>query len=164
MHRIIVLQPIPGGARIDVSINELYDGSYTGSPHDLIAAQGRGAGAPIGPISALPLTPAGSSTGPSSGPRAGPTRRTSLTHVLVWRPRAKRRQHKHSLAEFLELDDAELLEAQRPYITGHNRYLTLAKFRYSLFHFVWAMKIRVNVLLPDCTTTRSPACPCTQMN
>uniref|UniRef100_A0A2A4J8H1 Uncharacterized protein n=1 Tax=Heliothis virescens TaxID=7102 RepID=A0A2A4J8H1_HELVI len=34
--------PIPGGARIDVSINELYDGSYTGSPHDLIAAQGRG--------------------------------------------------------------------------------------------------------------------------
>ncbi|XP_026316732.1 polycomb protein Su(z)12 isoform X2 [Hyposmocoma kahamanoa] len=109
--------PIPGGARIDVSINELYDGSYTGSPHDLIAAQGRGAGAPAGPASAL----AAASGGPSNGPRAGPTRRTSLTHVLVWRPRAKRRHHKHSLAEFLELDDAELLEAQRPYITGHNR-------------------------------------------
>ncbi|XP_075978606.1 polycomb protein Su(z)12 [Anticarsia gemmatalis] len=94
--------PIPGGARIDVSINELYDGSYTGSPHDLIAAQGRGAGA-------------------GSGPRAGPTRRTSLTHVLVWRARARRRPHRHSLAEFLELDDAELVDAQRPYLTGHNR-------------------------------------------
>ncbi|XP_049874172.1 polycomb protein suz12-B [Pectinophora gossypiella] len=92
--------PIPGGARIDVSINELYDGSYTGSPHDLIAAQGRGSG---------------------TGPRAGPTRRTSLTHVLVWRPRARRRLQKHSLAEFLELDDNEVGEAQRPYLTGHNR-------------------------------------------
>ncbi|KAG7295922.1 hypothetical protein JYU34_021012 [Plutella xylostella] len=92
--------PIPGGARIDVSINELYDGSYTGSPHDLIAAQGR------------------SST---AGPRAGPTRRTSLTHVLIWRPRGRRRPQKHSLAEFLELDDNEVVEAQRPYLTGHNR-------------------------------------------
>ncbi|RVE50728.1 hypothetical protein evm_004638 [Chilo suppressalis] len=90
--------PIPGGARIDVSINELYDGSYTGSPHDLIAGAGRGRG----------------------GAR-GPARRTTLTHVLAWRPRARRRAHRHSLAEFLELDDSELLEAQRPYLTGHNR-------------------------------------------
>ncbi|XP_050675164.1 polycomb protein suz12-B [Leptidea sinapis] len=92
--------PIPGGARIDVSINELYDGSYTGSPHDLIAAQGRSS---------------------ASGPRAGPTRRASLTHLLMWRPRARRRQQKHSLAEFLEIEDSDVLEAQRPYITGHNR-------------------------------------------
>ncbi|XP_038223589.1 polycomb protein suz12-B [Zerene cesonia] len=92
--------PIPGGARIDVSINELYDGSYTGSPHDLIASQGRSS---------------------ASGPRAGPTRRASLTHLLIWRPRARRRQTRHSLAEFLELDDNDLLDAQRPYITGHNR-------------------------------------------
>ncbi|KAJ8715989.1 hypothetical protein PYW08_013274 [Mythimna loreyi] len=95
--------PIPGGARIDVSINELYDGSYTGSPHDLIAAQGRGGGAAAG------------------GPRAGPTRRTSLTHVLVWRARPRRRATRHSLAEFLELDDADIVDAQRPYLTGHNR-------------------------------------------
>ncbi|VVD03253.1 unnamed protein product [Leptidea sinapis] len=88
------------GARIDVSINELYDGSYTGSPHDLIAAQGRSS---------------------ASGPRAGPTRRASLTHLLMWRPRARRRQQKHSLAEFLEIEDSDVLEAQRPYITGHNR-------------------------------------------
>ncbi|CAH2039456.1 unnamed protein product, partial [Iphiclides podalirius] len=90
--------PIPGGARVDVSINELYDGSYTGSPHDLIAAQGRAAG---------------------GGPRAGPTRRASLTHVLVCRPRP-RRAKRHSLAEFLELDDADA-DSQRPYLTGHNR-------------------------------------------
>lgn len=100
----LLLQPIPGGARIDVSINELYDGSYTGSPHDLIAAQGRAGGAAAG------------------GPRAGPTRRTSLTHVLVWRARARRRPTRHSLAEFLELDDADIVDAQRPYLTGHNRW------------------------------------------
>ncbi|XP_050351532.1 polycomb protein suz12-B [Nymphalis io] len=91
--------PIPGGARIDVSINELYDGSYTGSPHDLVAAGGRAAG----------------------GPRAGPTRRACLTHLLVWRPRARRRATRLSLAEFLELDDADAADAQRPYLTGHNR-------------------------------------------
>ncbi|XP_028029143.1 polycomb protein suz12-B isoform X2 [Bombyx mandarina] len=84
--------PIPGGARIDVSINELYDGSYTGSPHDLIAGMGGG--------------------------RAGPARRTAVTRVLVCRPR---RPAHHDLAEFLELDDADLLDAQRPYVTGHNR-------------------------------------------
>ncbi|XP_035445166.2 polycomb protein suz12-B isoform X2 [Spodoptera frugiperda] len=99
--------PIPGGARIDVSINELYDGSYTGSPHDLIAAQGR-SGVSAGP-------------GGAAGPRAGPTRRTALTHVLVWRARARRRPARHSLAEFLELDDADVIDAQRPYLTGHNR-------------------------------------------
>nr|XP_021193266.2 LOW QUALITY PROTEIN: polycomb protein suz12-B [Helicoverpa armigera] len=102
--------PIPGGARIDVSINELYDGSYTGSPHDLIAAQGRGGG----PAAAAP-------GGGPAGPRAGPTRRTELTHVLVWRARPRRRPIRHSLAEFLELDDADIVDAQRPYLTGHNR-------------------------------------------
>ncbi|KAM3966249.1 LOW QUALITY PROTEIN: polycomb protein Su(z)12 [Aphomia sociella] len=95
--------PIPGGARVDVSINELYDGSYTGSPHDLIAAQGRSAAGPGG----------------SAGPRAGPTRRAALSRVLLWRPRRARRA-RHSLAEFLELDD-ELADAQRPYLAGHNR-------------------------------------------
>ncbi|KAL0822366.1 hypothetical protein ABMA28_004460 [Loxostege sticticalis] len=99
--------PIPGGARIDVSINELYDGSYTGSPHDLIAGAGRGCGS--------------TAAGGTSGPRAGPTRRTSLTHVLVCRMRPRRRPARHSLAEFLELDDSEVVEAQRPYLTGHNR-------------------------------------------
>lgn len=92
--------PMPGGARIDVSINELYDGSYTGSPHDLIASQGRSS---------------------APGPRAGPTRRSSLTHFLVWRPRGRRRPQKQSLSEFLEVDETEVIESQRPYLTGHNR-------------------------------------------
>ncbi|XP_059053735.1 polycomb protein suz12-B isoform X2 [Achroia grisella] len=105
--------PIQGGARVDVSINELYDGSYTGSPHDLIAAQGRSTAGPL----------AGSGSGPGSGsgagPRAGPSRRAALSRVLVCRPRRARRAH-HSLAEFLELDD-DMADAQRPYLAGHNR-------------------------------------------
>ncbi|XP_026762538.1 polycomb protein suz12-B [Galleria mellonella] len=94
--------PIPGGARVDVSINELYDGSYTGSPHDLIAAQGRSTAAAA-----------------AAGPRAGPSRRAALSRVLLWRPRRARRAA-HSLAEFLELDD-DMADAQRPYLAGHNR-------------------------------------------
>ncbi|GAB1861035.1 Polycomb protein Suz12 [Camponotus japonicus] len=85
--------PIPQGARIDVAINECYDGSYAGSPHELISQ-------------------------PSSVPfsRTGPTRRTSVTNILVCRPK----RTKPSLSEFLELDENEF-ENQRPYITGHNR-------------------------------------------
>ncbi|XP_029161266.1 polycomb protein suz12-B [Nylanderia fulva] len=85
--------PIPQGARIDVAINECYDGSYAGSPHELISQ-------------------------PSSVPfsRTGPTRRTSVTNILVCRPK----RTKPSLSEFLELDENEF-ESQRPYITGHNR-------------------------------------------
>lgn len=79
------------GARIDVTINDLYDGSYSGSPHDLLHN--------IGFVS-----------------RNGPVRRTSVTNILVCRPR----RHKGSLNEFLELDENEF-ETQRSHITGHNR-------------------------------------------
>ncbi|XP_076247327.1 polycomb protein Su(z)12 isoform X2 [Calliopsis andreniformis] len=85
--------PIPQGARIDVAINECYDGSYAGSPHELISQ---------------PNSVAFS--------RTGPTRRTSVTNILVCRPK----RTKPSLSEFLELDENEY-ESQRPYITGHNR-------------------------------------------
>ncbi|XP_076639702.1 polycomb protein Su(z)12 isoform X3 [Colletes latitarsis] len=85
--------PIPQGARIDVAINECYDGSYAGSPHELISQ---------------PSSVAFS--------RTGPTRRTSVTNILVCRPK----RTKPSLSEFLELDENEF-ESQRPYITGHNR-------------------------------------------
>jgi len=78
--------------RIDVAINELYDGSYAGSPHDLAAPSG------------FTL-------------KRGPVRRTSVTHILVCRPR----RQKPNLNEFLEVDENEL-NSQRPYITGHNRY------------------------------------------
>lgn len=83
--------PIPKGARIDVAINELYDGSYTGSPHDL-----------VGPSSAFS--------------RTGPKRRSVVTSILVCRPK----RTKPNLSEFLEIDENEL-NSQRPYITGHNR-------------------------------------------
>ncbi|XP_022918148.1 polycomb protein Su(z)12 [Onthophagus taurus] len=85
--------PISVGARIDVAINELYDGSYTGSPHDLISQ---------------PTVCAFS--------RNGPVRRASVTHILVCHPK----RQKPSLSEFLELDDCEY-DGQRPFITGHNR-------------------------------------------
>ena len=83
--------PIPKGARIDVSINELYDASYNGSPHDLLGSS-------------------------PSFIRRGPVRRTVVTNILVCRPR----KQKHSISEFLEAEDNEL-ESQRPFITGHNR-------------------------------------------
>ncbi|KAJ4427928.1 hypothetical protein ANN_23938, partial [Periplaneta americana] len=85
--------PIPQGARIDVAINECYDGSYTGSPHDLISQ------------------PPGFAFS-----RNGPVRRTSVSNILVCRPK----RPKPSLSEFLELDENEF-DGQRPYITGHNR-------------------------------------------
>lgn len=84
--------PMPNGVRVDVSINELFDGSYIGSPHDLVG-------------------PAGSAFA-----KAGPVRRTVVTRILVCRPH----RPKHSLTEFLEIDENEL-NSQRPYITGHNR-------------------------------------------
>uniref|UniRef100_A0A1Q3G0J2 Uncharacterized protein n=1 Tax=Culex tarsalis TaxID=7177 RepID=A0A1Q3G0J2_CULTA len=83
--------PIPNGARIDVSINELYDGSYNGSPHDLLGSA-------------------------SAFSRRGPVRRTVVTNLLVCRPR----RTKHSLTEFIELDENEF-DSQRPFITGHSR-------------------------------------------
>lgn len=79
-------------ARIDVCINELFDGSYTGSPNDLVGPSG------------------------FAFSRAGPVRRTIVTRILVCRPR----RLKPTLAEFLEIDENEL-NSQRPYITGHNR-------------------------------------------
>lgn len=79
-------------ARIDVCLNDAFDGSYTGSPHDLVSPSG------------------------FAFSRAGPVRRTVVTRILVCRPRRPR----PSLAEFLEIDENEL-NSQRPYITGHNR-------------------------------------------
>uniref|UniRef100_A0A182QKH0 Uncharacterized protein n=1 Tax=Anopheles farauti TaxID=69004 RepID=A0A182QKH0_9DIPT len=84
---------VPGadGARIDVTINELYDGSYNGSPHDL-----------LGPSKAFMM--------------GDPLRRTVVTNLLVCRPR----RPKPSLSEFIDNDETEF-DSQRPYITGHSR-------------------------------------------
>uniref|UniRef100_A0A1B6DHJ5 Uncharacterized protein n=1 Tax=Clastoptera arizonana TaxID=38151 RepID=A0A1B6DHJ5_9HEMI len=86
--------PIPQGARIDVALNEHYDGSYTGSPQDLISQPGTG----------------------MAFSRNGPVRRTSVSNILVCHPKRPR----PSLSEFLELDENEF-DGQRPYVTGHNR-------------------------------------------
>lgn len=89
-------QPAAGnGARIDVTINDSYDGSYAGSPYDL-----------AGP------------SGCSFARTCGPVRRTSVTNLLVCRPR----RQKTCLDEFLELDEDDLSN-QRPYVTGHNRWV-----------------------------------------
>ncbi|XP_058792791.1 polycomb protein suz12-B isoform X2 [Phymastichus coffea] len=85
--------PIPEGARIDVAINDSYDGSYAGSPHELISQPSN-----------------------VSYSRTGPTRRTSVTNLVVCRPK----RPKPSLSEFLEQDENDL-ENSRTYITGHNR-------------------------------------------
>lgn len=93
-----------GHARIDVSVNESYDGSYSGNPHDLTAQ---------------PLGLAGSSGGSAFG-RQGPTRRSAITAMIVWRPHRLRAAGHDPLN--LEVDDTmEVCETQRPFITGHNR-------------------------------------------
>ncbi|CDQ74761.1 unnamed protein product [Oncorhynchus mykiss] len=86
------LKPHPKGARIDVSINECYDGSYVGNPQDIHSQPG------------------------FAFSRNGPVKRTAVTHVLVCRPK----RTKPSLSEFLESEDGEL-EQQRTYVSGHNR-------------------------------------------
>ncbi|TNN70981.1 Polycomb protein suz12-B [Liparis tanakae] len=78
--------PHPKGARIDVSINECYDGSYVGNPQDIHSQPG------------------------FAFSRNGPVKRTAVTHILVCRPK----RTKPSLSEFLESEDGEL-EQQRTY-------------------------------------------------
>ena len=54
-------QPHPKGARIDVSINNRYDGSYVGNPQDIHSHVGY------------------------AFSRTNPVRRTPVTHVIVYR-------------------------------------------------------------------------------
>lgn len=84
--------PHSKGARIDVSINECYDGSYVGNPQDIHSQPG------------------------FAFSRNGPVKRTAVTHILVCRPK----RTKPSLSEFLESEDGEP-EQQRTYVSGHNR-------------------------------------------
>ena len=92
-------QPIQDGARIDVSVNELYDSAYVGNPHDMISQ------------------PPGFAFS-----RGGPVQRTSITNVLVCKPK----RLSPSLNEFLEIEENDLngpynVDGQRPFISGHNR-------------------------------------------
>ncbi|XP_037287255.2 polycomb protein Su(z)12 isoform X1 [Rhipicephalus microplus] len=84
--------PHPKGARIDVSINESFDGSYSGNPQHLHTQTGYAFG------------------------WTGPARRTPVTCVLVCRPK----RAPLSLSEFMEQEEPDI-EQPRPYISGHNR-------------------------------------------
>ncbi|KAG7504382.1 hypothetical protein JOB18_007788 [Solea senegalensis] len=84
--------PHPKGAKVEVSINDSYDGSYAGNPQDVHNQPG------------------------FAFSRNGPVKRTAVTHILVCRPK----RMKPSLSEFLEPEDSER-EQQRTYISGHNR-------------------------------------------
>ncbi|XP_064478616.1 polycomb protein suz12-like [Ornithodoros turicata] len=84
--------PLPKGARIDVSLNECYDGSYAGNPQYLHPQTSHAWG------------------------RWGPVRRTPITYVMVCRPK----RSPLSLSEFLEPDEPDV-DQPRPYISGHNR-------------------------------------------
>ena len=98
---ISIFQPIQDGARIDVSVSELYDSTYSGNPHDMISQ------------------PPGYAFS-----RGGPVQRTSITHVLVCKPK----RPTSSLDEFLEIEENDLNGpyddngSQRPFVSGHNRY------------------------------------------
>ncbi|XP_072224407.1 polycomb protein suz12-B-like [Leuresthes tenuis] len=85
--------PHPKGAKIEVSINECYDGSYAGNPQDIHNQPG------------------------FAFSRNGPVKRTAVTRILVCRPN----RTKPSLSEFLELEDGDREQHQRTYISGHNR-------------------------------------------
>lgn len=95
--------PTGSGARIDVAINEHYDGCYIGSPQDLIAQPQRDESKNVG----YRIT------------RVGPVRRAVVSKIVVCHPKRLRRA---SLSEFLhELEDTDGYDGQRPYVTGHNR-------------------------------------------
>ncbi|XP_023328013.1 polycomb protein suz12-B [Eurytemora carolleeae] len=92
----ICFKPLPDAARIDVSVSDLFDSTYVGNPHDMISQ------------------PPGYAFS-----RNGPVQRTSITIILVFRPK----RSPPSLSEFLELEDNEngTFENQRPFVSGHNR-------------------------------------------
>ncbi|XP_068192192.1 polycomb protein suz12-A-like isoform X2 [Antennarius striatus] len=84
--------PHPKGAKIEVSINETYDGSYAGNPQDVHSQPG------------------------FAFSRNGPVKRTAVTHVLTCRPRRSRA----SLSEFLEPEDGDG-GGRQTLTSGHNR-------------------------------------------
>ena len=108
------LQPIQEGARIDVSVSELFDSTYVGNPNDMISQ------------------PPGYAFS-----RHGPVQRTPITNIIVCKPK----RQIPSLSEFLEIEENDIncpYDGQRPFITGHNRYL-----QHSFRHFKFAAtKIR----------------------
>ena len=84
-----------------MSVSELYDSTYAGNPQDMISQ------------------PPGYAFS-----RGGPVQRTSITHILVCKPK----RPTPSLTEFLEVEDHDLnylntVDGQRPFVSGHNRFV-----------------------------------------
>ena len=96
-------QPLQDGAKIDVSINELFDTSYEGNPYDLVSQP----------------------TINSFSSEAPPAQRNSITTILVWKPK----RHVQNLNEFVETNENDLscgpyfekIGSQKPLVSGHNR-------------------------------------------
>lgn len=84
--------PTEKSVRIDVTINDMFDCSYSGSPFDLIGSHSSFFG------------------------KDGPAQRTPVTHILVCHPHRPR----PTLTEFLEIDENEG-NSHRPIMAGHNR-------------------------------------------
>ena len=120
----LFFQPIQDGARIDVSVSELYDSTYVGNPQDMISQ------------------PPGYAFS-----RGGPVQRNSITHVLVCKPK----RPVQSLTEFLEIEENDLNGpyddngSQRPFVSGHNRY----KKPYLIFILKKICLIKVEKILKD---------------
>ena len=92
-----------------MSVSELYDSTYVGNPHDMISQ------------------PPGYAFS-----RGGPIQRTSITHVLVCKPKMQ----SPSLDEFLEIEENDLngpynVDGQRPFVSGHNRYKIINKITFN---------------------------------
>lgn len=85
--------PHPKGVRIDVTINERYDGSYAGNPQNLYSNVDIG----------------------YAFRRNGPVRRTPVTQVLVYRPK----RPAQSFTEFMEAEND--IQINRQFMQGHNR-------------------------------------------
>nr|XP_022315324.1 polycomb protein suz12-like isoform X2 [Crassostrea virginica] len=85
--------PHPKGVRIDVTINERYDGSYAGNPQNLYSNVDIG----------------------YAFKRNGPVRRTPVTQVLVYRPK----RPTESFTEFTEPESD--IQINRQFMQGHNR-------------------------------------------
>lgn len=86
------LIPDPKGYKINVTVNENFDGSYAGNPYDL--------------------------SHPTIGhafSKKGPVRRSPVTQLIYLKPK------KLSLPQFVKTDDPDGIISIRPYIRGHNR-------------------------------------------
>ncbi|KAL8584925.1 hypothetical protein ACOMHN_043562 [Nucella lapillus] len=83
--------PQQKGGQIEVTLNDMYDGSYVGNPQDIHSHIGY------------------------AFSRLGPVRRSPVTHVIVYRPK----RPPPSLTEFLEPETDGTINRQ--IIQGHNR-------------------------------------------